>query len=626
MALTQQMRVRMGAVAVAATLVVLGGWYIGDQARQSASTRSSGAVPSATRADAPPSITHGPMLGRPSATGMGIWVRTSAPAAFEVRYHPQGRAEAEQVATGRTRRARDNTGQVHLTSLQPDTRYVYRVRPAAASADTAARSGTFRTLPSASQRRHAEHNPEGLFNFSFEIGACNFQYRRGDTSYAMPAYRSMRRTIEDEVDFQIMNGDYIYEARRGTSVDEWRQAQGVPADSVPEVLRHLPDVAGMWANYRLYLERSTHLKEWHRHVPAYFMFDDHELLNDINGAGTPGRTNRRTLARDPGVRAWNDYVGWSNPLPDTTRPVRFGRATIGSDGVLTDPDADFQALHPPHEPTLHVHGGDHPARGVYAIEEVLGPNRVQLRPAPEAGGDDLVYTIGRRSYFDFRVSNAHFLVLDTRSHRDVHDKSQPAKEGVQMLGARQQRWVKRTMRVSDADVFFVVSTVSLTIPHVSPSKPNKDESWTSYLDAREDLIDFWDGLGAPVLVLTGDLHNSMAIGVTDNVREYIASPHNSPNHSLPKEGDRPPSGPFDSNGRPVDIHWSSFWMDDVPGTYMQQPYYTVVAVKNTFKNPGPDDPDRRVAYPTPRVIIRYYDGLTGDLAYAESVALRGGDG
>lgn len=569
---------------------------------------------------AAPTITHGPILGRPSATGMGVWVRTSAPAQFVVQYRPQGSsASAARSDTGRTRRAHDNTGWLHLTDLSPDTRYAYTVRPA--SADTTARRGTFRTLPSPSTHRNPEHNPEGLFNFSFEVGACNYQYRRGDTSYAMPVYRTMRRQIDDEIHFQIMNGDFIYEARRGTSVDEWRSANGVPAENTPSVLRHLPDVAGMWANYKHYLDRSTHLKRWHRHVPAYFMFDDHELLNDINGTGTPGHKGKRARARDPGVRAWQDYLGWSNPVPDTARPVRFGRAELTADGILTDPEADFSELDLP-APTLHVHAGDDAPSGVYAIEAVQGPHRLQLRPAPAKEGTELVYSIGRRAYYDFQVSNAHFLVLDTRSYRDLHDKDRPAKDGVQMIGPRQTRWLKTTMRQSDADVFFVVSSVSLTIPHGDPSQPNKDESWTSYLDARKDLIDFWDQRDAPVLVLTGDLHNSMAIGVTDNVREYIASPHNSPNHPLPDEGGRPPSGRFDSNGRPVNIHWSSFWMKDVPGEFMQQPYYTVISVQNVFENPGPNDDDRRVAYPTPRVLVRYYDGITGDLAYTESVGLK----
>jgi hypothetical protein len=64
-------------------------------------------------------------------------------------------------------------------------------------------------------------------------------------------------------------------------------------------------------------------------------------------------------------------------------------------------------------------------------------------------------------------------------------------------------------------------------------------------------------------------------------------------------------------------------MEDVPGKYRQQPYYTVLSVQNVFKNPGPNDDERRVAYPNPRVVVRYYDGLTGDLAYAESIGLNG---
>ena len=42
-------------------------------------------------------------------------------------------------------------------------------------------------------------------------------------------------------------------------------------------------------------------------------------------------------------------------------------------------------------------------------------------------------------------------------------------------------------------------------------------------------------------------------------------------------------------------------------------------VNNVFRNSGPDGEDVWVAYPRPQVIVQYYDGLTGDLLYAESI-------
>ena len=64
---------------------------------------------------------------------------------------------------------------------------------------------------------------------------------------------------------------------------------------------------------------------------------------------------------------------------------------------------------------------------------------------------------------------------------------------------------------------------------------------------REELIEFWDGLDKAVFVLTGDLHNSFAIKITDNVYEFASGPHNSINHSPMKdEGGRPSNGKFNT--------------------------------------------------------------------------------
>ena len=61
----------------------------------------------------------------------------------------------------------------------------------------------------------------------------------------------------------------------------------------------------------------------------------------------------------------------------------------------------------------------------------------------------------------------------------------------------------------------------------------------------------------------------------------------------------------------------------------RRPVYTVVQVNNTFRVPGgleegqgsPDRPEDDVwaAYDTPQVTFQYYDGLTGELLYAESI-------
>ena len=168
------------------------------------------------------------------------------------------------------------------------------------------------------------------------------------------------------------------------------------------------------------------------------------------------------------------------------------------------------------------------------------------------------------------------------------------------------------------------------VPHVlgreTPS--NKDEAWTAIAVEREELIEFWDSLGKPVLVLTGDLHNSFAIKITDRVWEFASGPHNSTNHRLIEEANRPTSGKYVSRGRECEIRWSTFVPNDAQGR-KRRPVYAVVQINNTFRVPGgleagqgsPDRPEDDVwaAYDRPQVTLQYYDGLTGELLYAESI-------
>ena len=576
-------------------------------------------------------ITHGPILGRPGATEVGVWARTDRSGAFQVRYGTSEDALDQVTPPIATALERDNTGWAHLTNLQPGTTYFYEVvtdgnqlRPRAELA------GSFTTLPSADTYRHPVYNPDGLFNFSFEFACGNRQRDLG----AQPAFNTMLRELKGSIDFAILNGDFIYEERRNYPVSDWLNQVGQPAGTLPRTIDLAPTIVGVWENYKLYLERGQNLSAWHREIPSLFVFDDHEILNDVNGTGTVGLRSRRAVFRDIGVQAWYDYLGWSSPMPDR-QAIQFGRAslTAGSDTLL-DPEADFSRLNLAEAGTLTVHwggptagvndlaldevGGD-PNAGVYEVLEVLDANRLRIAPAADASGT-ASYSIGRLSYFSTRVSNTEFFVLDTRSHREMHDVADPFAPGVSVLGERQKAWLTEAMTSSTADFLFVVSSVNLMVPHVlpGPDTRNKDEAWTAVAGEREELIDFWDSLGKPVLVLTGDLHNSFAIKITDRVWEFASGPHSSPNHVLGAESDRPPNGIFESRGREAEIRWSTFFPDDIGGP-LRRPAYAVLNVNNVFRNSGPDGEDVWVAYPRPQVVVQYYDGLNGDLLYAESV-------
>ena len=573
-------------------------------------------------------ITHGPILGRLSSTEIGVWARTKRPGEFTVRYGTDIASLNRRSASTRTTHDHDNSSFVHITGLKPNTKYYYEV-----VGDPGARSkenlrGDFRTLPDRTTHLHPKHNPDGLFNFSFEYACGNNQ--TGQPS--LPTFGTMLREIEQKIDFAILDGDWLYEEMRDYPPKDWQVQAGAPQP--PRIVDLAPTIVGVWENYKLYLDRGRNLADWHREVPSFFMFDDHEMLNDMNGTGTPGLRHRRPAFRDIGTQAWYDYLGWSNPV-GWKQGIHFGRTTLKQgDDVLVDSAADFRELKLDEAGTLTVHwgtpdagvnrlpldgiGGD-PNAGVYEIKEILDRNRLRISPPPKADSE-VSYSIGRFSHFRQKIGNVEFFYVDTRNHRQLHDINDPFDTNISILGKRQKQWLKDGMKHSDADFLFIVSSVNLMVPHIyaGQNKGNKDEAWTAVASERNELIDFWDSIGKPVFVLTGDLHNSFAIKITDRVWEFASGPHNSGNHILEEENDRPTNGPFESRGKKVDIRWSSFIPNDA-GRGNRRPVYTVVKINNVFRIPNHRGKEFWAAYARPQAIFQYYDGLTGDLLYAETI-------
>jgi hypothetical protein len=499
---------------------------------------------------------------------------------------------------------------------------------------------SFLTLPDASITRDSETNPRGLFNFRFQFGSCANQKPGQSYGPSLPAYATMLRMFQDKVYFSIINGDWLYEDKRDYAVEEWRRQVRLGNAALPRVVELAPSITGVWENYKYFLERGANLAQWHRFIPSYYTPDDHEILNDVYGTGTPGVQNRRTVFRDIGMQAWYDYLAGSQPAA-FGQEIHFGDAELnaGSD-ILHDPRADFTRLDLKQINNLHVHWGGQlagvdgtegdrtpgdPNAGVYEVVAVEDRTRLRIRPAARASRKS-PYSIGRSSFVKFRVGNVEFYLLDTRSQRDQHDTRNPNAAGTSILGRRQREWLKESMAGSDADFFFLASSVNVMIPHVgSPGSTfpeGKDDAWTAFLAEREEMIRFWDSLGKPVIITTGDLHNSFAIKVTDRVWEFASGPLNSSNHPARAEGSRPSNGTFDSRGRPVEIRWSSFIRDDVPAAHRRWPIFAVAQVNNVFRNHNPEGRPRWVAYPKPHMVVQYYDGVTGDLLYAEPVHSR----
>lgn len=595
-------------------------------------------------------ITHGPQLGNVTATSIRVWARTRVPGSFNVLYSTSpdlsGASVSKPVSTSWDK---DATGWVQLSGLKPGTKYYYALVQDGKVADTrvAGKINSFLTLPDSASYVNPQLNPKGVFNFAFEIGTGNNQPATG---VLPPTYGRMLSELKDKIYFQIQNGDWLYEKGREQTEAEWAAQNGVSI--LPSITSQAKGITGVWNNYKLYLDGSPALADFYKEVPLFVVLDDHEILNDVTGSGQIGLKQdsrnlpfqkdmrvdsvenevERAVFRDPALTAWRDYVGWSNPDIGNQQDPHFGNANIVAGGkVLTDKNADFTKLDLSKTNNLHILWG-FGSTGVYKIARVLDRHRIEVEPGFTVS-EDVRYSIGTKLYSKFRVSNADIFLLDTRSQRTLHDKSNLASPNTSMIGVDQKRWLFEQLKNSDAEFIFITSSVNLAVPHDNGAwygqgsgGAGKDDGWTAHLHEREELLKLVEGLGKPVFFLTGDLHKSFVARIAPGVYDVASGPHTSNNHRIGDAGGSPPSGWYQSGDRKVNVLWSSNqYRNDSGGNAGQArgkgwPVYTVIHVNNAFNIPDANGKDRWIAHSEPQVIFEFRDGNSGDLLFAHSVS------
>ena len=567
-------------------------------------------------------VTHGPVLGDVNTNSVRIWLRAASEIEFEVLIRPN-RPPFENAAVhrGRTLRAEDFTGFVEVGGLLPNTEYAYAVRVGGEIIDLRAEFKdpwpTFRTLPGKDSYAH-QFNPQGKFNFSFSIGACQRQRSPGKT-YGIypnpPAFNTIWEKHRNRISFHIVNGDYSYEETLdGTA-------------------------AGIENNYKLYLERGRSLNRLLRYVPMLTMYNDHEVTDNIDGSGEVGLGDGNHLVRDPAIRVWQYYADWANGDHQQRMPVRFGTGDLEKKSdVLHDSQADFTKLDLSQVSTLHVgpymKGATKPAvgirggknSGVYRVKRVIDATHLQIEPAAKVSGR-APYSIGTHHYFDKVVGNCHFVFLDTRGERSKFKGVAHAQdEDRHVLGDVQKKWFIETVANSAAEFLFVISPDPWFIYHSAyhmrgESTESKGDGYCGYVHEREELTQVLDKIEKPVLLLTGDVHHPVAAQITDNVWEFLVSPVNSANHPMGTAGLPPLGGWFDSEGRTIKIKWLGGYPDNVHYLRQRHTVYSVISVNNIVKAGRPAGSGYQfVAYDEPQVVVTFYDGYTGEMLYSEGIS------
>jgi alkaline phosphatase D len=242
----------------------------------------------------------GVTAGEVTSSSAVLWGKAKKSGAYSLQIARDRAFRRFQTHSVRARKSRDNTVQLRVKRLRPDTRYWFRfVGNRRARSDV----GTFRTAPKPKQNATVEFAWSGDQDFNPEPGKTAPYWNDGGVLRRMKAERN---------DFNVMLGDTIYSDSE------------VPGRLQPIAL----SVKQKWDKYRINLGNRS-LRALRRSAGFYSHWDDHEFVNDFspaensfdNGVNINGRTlyNR-------GVSAFRNYspVSWTK-RDGLYRKVRWGR-------------------------------------------------------------------------------------------------------------------------------------------------------------------------------------------------------------------------------------------------------------------------------------------------------------
>lgn len=112
-------------------------------------------------------------------------------------------------------------------------------------------------------------------------------------------------------------------------------------------------------------------------------------------------------------------------------------------------------------------------------------------------------------WFDFRIGDVHFILIDGRYYRES-----PRTENPSMLGPVQMEWLKETLKKEPATFKVICSNV----PMAPDVKPGSKDTWDGYREERQRIYQFIAQEKIPgVIILSADRHRSDAYKIDAGV-------------------------------------------------------------------------------------------------------------
>jgi alkaline phosphatase D len=197
---------------------------------------------------------------------------------------------------------------VRVDGLTPSTTYYYRFTLVSGSTRQSSRVGRTRTAP----------DPDADSEVSFAVFSCQ--------DFGGKYYHAYRHLAEQELDFVLHLGDYIYETIGDPSFQSSTPERHVAFSAPDEALaldggvlaaRSLGNYRDLYRTYR----SDPDLQRVHERFPIVAIPDDHEYSNDCYGANatyTNDRENEEDFARRRAAdQAWFEFM----PVDYTAPPA-----------------------------------------------------------------------------------------------------------------------------------------------------------------------------------------------------------------------------------------------------------------------------------------------------------------
>lgn len=235
----------------------------------SAALSASLAIPSLSRAQSRPAITHGVMSGDVSHDGAVIWSRANKEAKMLVEWSTtEGMSDARAVPSLAVGTPTDFTGKLALTGLPSDQDIFYQVTMSDLADGTRSEpvTGKFRTAPMG--------NRDVSFVWSGDTAGQGWgidEDRGGMTTYA-----TMQR---HQPDFFLHSGDTVYAdgpLKEEVALDDGTTWKNIVTPAKSKVAETLDEFRGQ----HLYNYMDSNVQAFNAEVPMISQWDDHEVTNN----------------------------------------------------------------------------------------------------------------------------------------------------------------------------------------------------------------------------------------------------------------------------------------------------------------------------------------------------------